>query len=88
MANETGTNNSALTNLVSNFDEADTDGDGKVSAKEAMAYNQSTRAGGATGNASSEEQVMMNIMQLVRAYGGPGEDSSQSSSTGTLSVSA
>lgn len=90
MANETDSGSSALTNLISNFDAADTNGDGKVSAQEAMAYNQSTQssAPGAPGSASSEERVMMNIMQLVRAYGDPSHDSSRSSSTGTLSVSA
>lgn len=90
MANETGSGSSALTNLISNFDAADTNGDGKVSAQEAMAYSQSTQssAPGAPGSSNSEERVMMNIMQLVRAYGDPSQDSSQSSSTGTLSVSA
>lgn len=35
---------SLISKVVDNFDEADTDGDGKVSFKEAMAYDQSTQA--------------------------------------------
>ena len=84
---------SLISNIVSNFDEADTDGDGKVSMQEAMSYDQanqtsssaSTKSGSAT---NSEASVMMKIMQLVQAYGGFGQDSNEASSTGTLSVSA
>lgn len=36
------TSSSLLSKVIENFDKADTDGDGKVSLKEAMAYDQST----------------------------------------------
>lgn len=72
---------SSIQNLANNFDQADTDGDGKVSFKEAMAYQQETAAtesSAATAsadNASSasgsgdDAKVMMQIMKLMHAYG-------------------
>lgn len=86
-----------ITKLVANFDKADTDGDGKVSHQEAMAFDQSSRNASSTDSGttasssstgSTEAKVMMKIMQLMHAYGGFGQDGSQSSSSGTLSVSA
>jgi Ca2+-binding EF-hand superfamily protein len=99
MANETSstdTERSALfSSLANNFDKADADGDGKVSFKEAMAYDRSTRnasAGtndqsntsvAASGSApDSEQAIMKRIMELVHAYSG--NDSNRSS----LSTSA
>jgi Ca2+-binding EF-hand superfamily protein len=101
MVSDTGSTDSKLTNLVNNFDKADTNGDGKVSAQEAMAFDRSSKSGsssstsadsGSTTSSSSstnsEANVMMKIMQLMHAYGGLGTASSQSSSSGTLSTSA
>lgn len=97
---ETGSTDSKLTNLVKNFDKADTNGDGKVSMQEAMAYdrsNSSTSSTASTDSSSSttsssssnsEANVMMKIMQLMHAYGGFDTASGQSSSSGTLSTSA
>ena len=92
---------SLISKIVSNFDKADTDGDGKVSLKEAMAYDQSTQSSattptsadstGSTSSASkssSEAQVMMKIMQLMQAYGGFGQEQNQSGLSGLLSTSA
>jgi len=86
---------SLISDIVNNFDKADTDGDGKVSMQEAMSYDQasqasssasaSTESGSAT---NSEASVLMKIMQLMHAYGGFGQDSNETASTGTLSVSA
>lgn len=74
---------SLISNIVDNFDEADSDGDGKVSFKEAMAFDQlqptnaaSNRGVNGAGDADasaatavdSEAKVMLQIMQLVRAY--------------------
>lgn len=86
-----------ISNIVNNFDEADTDGDGKVSFKEAMAYDQenSSSAASSASDASSsstasrsnsEASVMMRIMQLVHAYGKPEE--SQSALSSLLSTQA
>lgn len=71
---------SLLTDIVNNFDAADADGDGKVSFKEAMAYREE-QSGTATADSSTTTQqaadeealVMQRIMQLVQAYGRPGE---------------
>lgn len=81
---------SLMTTIVNNFDAADTDGDGKVSFKEATAYDQSTKtdassSASSTNTANSEAQVMMKIMQLVHAYG---QDQSQSGLSTLLSTSA
>lgn len=69
-----------LSNLVQNFEKADTDKDGKVSAQEAFAYDQAQAAkeGKSSDSSqvgSSESEIMKRIMQLVHAYG-------QSDSTG------
>ncbi len=42
-----------ISKVVSNFDKADSDQDGKVSFKEAMAYDQSTKTGASSGTGSS-----------------------------------
>jgi len=84
-----------ISKVVSNFEAADTDGDGKVSFSEAMAYDQSTQtasdaqtttsASAAAGN--SDAQLMKMIMQLVHAYGG-GERRDDGGVASLLSVSA
>ena len=59
-----------LSKIVDNFEAADSNGDGKVSFQEAMAYDQSTASETATSTASSSEaQVMRQIMELLHAYG-------------------
>lgn len=67
---------SLISNIIENFDAADTDGDGKVTFQEAMAYDQSTGSGAsdsatstASASASSEAQLMSQIMKLAEAYG-------------------
>lgn len=86
---------SLISNIVSNFDEADTDGDGKVSMQEAMTFDKSsqtsTTASTSTDSSSStntEAEIMKRIMQLMQAYSVSGQGSSQTSSSGTISVSA
>ncbi len=74
------TRSSLISNIVSNFDQADTDGDGKISMKEAMAFDQASKtsststttsdASSASASVASDSQVMMKIMQLMHAYGG------------------
>ena len=83
-----------LSKIVNNFEAADTDGDGKVSFTEAMAYDQSSQnstASDATSSTSSTSStdagIMMKIMQLMHAYGNGNEDKSSSMSS-VLSVSA
>ena len=83
---------SLISSVVENFDKADTNGDGKVSATEAMAYEQSTQGSSSgnltgTGSASSSSQtdamLAHRLMELMRAYRG---DSTSAANSG-LSVS-
>ena len=82
---------SLISSVVENFDKADANGDGKVSASEAMAYEQSTQGGtsgsASSGSASSQTDAMLahRLMELMRAYGGGSPGSAASS---VLSVSA
>lgn len=89
--NQLGTSDSRsnmMSNILNNFDAADTDGDGKVSFKEAIAYDQTnpssaSSAGSAlsgtdstSGTSSSNDlslQLMQQIMKLAEAYGVAGE---------------
>ncbi len=84
---------SFISNITENFAAADSDGDGKVSLAEAQAYNDgatesSAAAGTNASAASSEAQIMMNIMQLMHAYGSFTDDNTDSSQSSLLSVSA
>ncbi len=91
---------SALTNLVNNFDKADTDSDGEVSFKEAMDYKQKTESSGSTSTSASssstsstsssnnrDSQVLQQIMKLMQAYGINNQTDSNSLLS-TLSVTA
>lgn len=61
---------SMLSSLIDNFDQVDTDDDRKVSFEETRSYKQASQQSTvATANASSEAQVMMQIMNLAQAYG-------------------
>lgn len=81
---EIGSTDSARSELISkvaeNFEAADANGDGKVSAPEAMAYEResrtsassstSTSADSSTSSTASEGALMHRLMELMRAYGG------------------
>ncbi|OMG53706.1 hypothetical protein BJN45_09750 [Azonexus hydrophilus] len=75
---------SLITDIVSNFEAADSDGDGKVSFQEAMAYKDEqqsasgTEESSTTQASSSESQVLKQIMQLMHAYGRPDQDEATS----------
>ncbi len=86
-----------LKSVAANFDKADADGDGKVTRKEAMSYEEASKTSStttstdsatsstsATTTSNTDATVMMRIMQLIHAYGGSG----QSASTNVLSTSA
>lgn len=84
---------SLISNIVSNFEAADSDGDGKVSFTEAMAYDKSQQGGdsdSATTSASttasgesSQYDAVSRILQLLQAYSRP-DDSNISSLLDTL----
>lgn len=90
---------SMISTIISNFEAADSDGDGKVSFAEAQAYDESSKTATASDSTSStssmsgasssntEAGVMMKIMQLMHAYGS-GQESGQSSISNLLSATA
>lgn len=85
---------SLISNIVNNFDQADADGDGdgKVSRREAKAFEKATsgnsaQSGTATAE-SSEAKIMHTILRLMHSYGGQGQDSAQSAAASQLSVTA
>ena len=75
---------SFISNVVENFDAADTNGDGKVTFQEAMAYNESSSSSSSTSSSSSssttsssssttssqvtDAQVFRQLMDLLRTY--------------------
>jgi Ca2+-binding EF-hand superfamily protein len=90
---------SLISSIVQNFDAADTNGDGKVSFKEAMSFDQAARSSSsATGAANaadtatsttadtSSTKLMQQIMRLMQAYN-VGENRSNSAAA-LLSVAA
>lgn len=98
------TQSDLISKIVNNFEAADTDSDGKVSFKEAMAYDQKTRSSsatstGATDNASSTSSASATsesasseqaIMKRIMELmqAYSGNDSNKTSLLGSLSVSA
>ncbi len=88
---------SALSGIVENFETADSDGDGKVSYKEAAAYRQQNSSASelqgaadiSAGNSPdmANIKVMQQILQLVRAYGIGGEMGNTAMSA-SVSISA
>lgn len=95
----TDSNLSALmSSIASNFDAADSDGDGKVTSKEAMAYQESQKTSVAsssstssttdtTSSTSSDAAILKRIMQLMDSY--RDYDGSYSAlSTASISLSA
>jgi Ca2+-binding EF-hand superfamily protein len=76
----TGSAAETLSNLAQNFDAADTNQDGKISAQEAQAYQASNEASSSSGNARGDA-VMARIMELAAAYGAFSQDEQASSST-------
>lgn len=85
---------SELAALVESFDEADTDGDGKVSFQEAMAFRESEEAASGASSDSRppppdetarDERMLARVLQMLQEYTG---DSSTASTGSTLSVSA
>lgn len=56
-----------VSSLLDNFDQVDSNGDGKVNREEVQSYKQSIQ--NTTTNTSGEAQVLMQIMNLAQAYG-------------------
>lgn len=73
-----------LSSLLDNFDQVDSDSNGKVSFDETRAYKQSGQSAAATTNTRGEAEVLLRIMNLAQAYGLGGNNASGAG----LSVSA
>jgi hypothetical protein len=80
-----GGSNSKLENLVQNFDKADTNHDGKVSATEAQTYDKSSSTDITSSTSSSNQNdqvsVLLKMMQLMQAYNVNGQDEKNTGSS-------
>lgn len=98
MGSTDGKHSSLISNIVNNFDKADTDGDGKVSGQEAMAFDKSSEtdspSDGASSNSStvasesSQAKLMHTIMQLMQTYGNSDQSANQSAVANLISAAA
>jgi Ca2+-binding EF-hand superfamily protein len=72
--------------LLANFDTADADQDGKVSAQEARSFQEANASASTAAPADDENRIMMQVMELARYY----NQSSpyDANETATISVSA
>lgn len=72
--------------LLANFDTADADQDGKVSAQEARSFQEANASASTAAPADDENRIMMQVMELARYY----SQSSQydANETATISVTA
>jgi Ca2+-binding EF-hand superfamily protein len=89
-----------ISSVIENFEEADSDSDGKVNFQEAMAYDQSNQSSSSTTTSSTdsssssssaataENDVMMKIMQLMHAYQVFGQDNDETNTFSALSITA
>ena len=70
---------SLISNIINNFDAADSDGDGKVTFEEAMSFDQSSQSTSASSSsdsstsstsatASDDSKFMLQILKLMQAY--------------------
>ena len=86
-----GKRSDLINRIVNNFSAADSNGDGKVSNSEAMAYDQSSTRSAASATdstTSSDLAIMKRIVELMNAYALSSSTDSNSSAASTLSVSA
>ncbi|WP_371324689.1 EF-hand domain-containing protein [Dechloromonas sp. ZY10] len=96
IGNSDSQRSSLISSIVDNFDQADSNGDGKVNHDEAMAYGETLTQGNAkatgdstaTSTSGSEAAVMQKIMQLIHAYSHGAPNDNSSSQASQLSVSA
>jgi Ca2+-binding EF-hand superfamily protein len=84
---------SMISNIINNFDAADSNSDGEVSFTEANAYDKASQSSqGSSSSVSatdnSEAKIMMKIMQLMHAYGSANEDQTNNTLSGLLSARA
>jgi hypothetical protein len=84
MADSAGSYAQTMDSLIANFDTADTDQDGKISAQEAMSFQDSTAtASASSGTQSGDVRIMQQIIELARSY----SESSQYGQTSGSTIS-
>lgn len=79
-----------ITGIVSNFDKADSNGDGRVSLLEAKALAQSGASAAASPLAAAGSQnveLMLQVVRLMQAYGVVGESTASANNGTVLKVS-
>lgn len=82
MADSSSGASQKLNDLAQNFDVADTNHDGNISAQELMAYQASNSATSSTSDAQNgDAQVMARIMDLMATYGASAQDVQTSGSS-------
>ncbi|MGZ5006540.1 MAG: EF-hand domain-containing protein [Methylobacter sp.] len=74
-----GKKSQVIGDIVSNFDAADSDGDGKVSGSEAKAFEKSKNDSASSASTVSDAQFMKQMMQLLHSYGSVGQSAENSS---------
>lgn len=88
MAGSAGSASQTLSTLAQNFDAADTNQDGQISAQEAMAFQASNETASSSSDVqSSEARVMARIMDLAATYGAFSQDG-QTTNGSTISTAA
>jgi Ca2+-binding EF-hand superfamily protein len=75
-----------IENILANFEEADSDGDGRVNLNEAMAFDQTTNGSADSEEMAVEDNVALQLMRIIEAYGMVSDTENETSST--LSVTA
>lgn len=80
---------SLISSVIENFDQADTDGDGKVSFQEAMALEKSSQSTSSSTSTEStgtdnDARVLMQLSRLLAAYAGTDSNSTTSTLLSTL----
>ena len=86
-----------LNRIADSFDQADADGNGKVTFKEAMTFQHSQQSGNATASSTQssaansqtlEQAVSQRILQLIAAYGPQRPEQQSGNSAGSVLASA
>lgn len=83
---------SSLNDLISNFDSADSNGDGKVSFQESQAYRESTKSTASSTDtaavtADANDKLLKQIMQLMETYGIAGKAAEEQENSLFTSIS-
>ena len=79
MASQVGSSDSKLSNLVANFDTADTNGDGKLSAQEARAFDKASSSNSSVSKYQGGSNISADIQSLIQQLSSSSSSSSSDS---------